>query len=184
MKFEVSHQASVPEELKFFIGPIYSSRFRRKVVCLSYPSIIYLLPYTIPPFLSLNIIQGLRYKYIFWFGKIISMVYFFWENIVRISFMPKAKDKSHEPWHNTRQSAWKDLEVPSGTHKVLFENSFRYCAVNEWNNIKPYIRNCVSLKVLNCLISKTILIVLKYFYYIFNVSFYLLLVVLKWFYVF
>ncbi len=47
--------------------------------------------------------------------------------------------------HNTRQSARKDLEVPPGTHKVLFENSFRYNAVNEWNNIKPYICNCVSL---------------------------------------
>ncbi len=47
--------------------------------------------------------------------------------------------------HNTRQSALKDLQVPPPTHKVLFENSFRYSAVNEWNNIKPYIRNCVSL---------------------------------------
>ncbi len=47
--------------------------------------------------------------------------------------------------HNTGQSAWKDLEVQPGTHKVLFENSFRYSAFNESNNIKPYIRNCVSL---------------------------------------
>ncbi len=39
--------------------------------------------------------------------------------------------------HNTRQSAQKDLEVPPGIHKVLFENCFRYSAVNEWNNIKP-----------------------------------------------
>ncbi len=47
--------------------------------------------------------------------------------------------------HTTRQSAQKDLDVPAGTHKVLFENSFRYSADNKWNNIKPYIRNCVSL---------------------------------------
>ncbi len=47
--------------------------------------------------------------------------------------------------HNTRESARKDLEVPPGTHKVLFENSVTYSAVNEWNNIKPYIHNCVSL---------------------------------------
>ncbi len=39
----------------------------------------------------------------------------------------------------------KNLEVPPGTHKVLFENSFQHSAVNEWNNIKPYIHNCVSL---------------------------------------
>ncbi len=47
--------------------------------------------------------------------------------------------------HNARQSARKDLEVPPCIHKILFENSFRYSAVNEWNNIIPYIRNCVSL---------------------------------------
>ncbi len=47
--------------------------------------------------------------------------------------------------HNTRHSTQKDLEVPTGTQKVLFENSFRYSTVNEWNNIKPYIRNCASL---------------------------------------
>ncbi len=55
---------------------------------------------------------------------------------------------------NTRQSAQKDLEVQPGTHKVLFENSFRYSAVNEWNNIKPYIlkkqktSNLISVTVL------------------------------------
>ncbi len=47
--------------------------------------------------------------------------------------------------HSTRQSAQKNLEVPPGSHMVLFENSFRFSAVNEWNNIKPYISNCVSL---------------------------------------
>ncbi len=47
--------------------------------------------------------------------------------------------------HNTRQGTQKDLEVPPGTHKVLFENSFRYSTVNKWNNIKPNIHNSVSL---------------------------------------
>ncbi len=36
-------------------------------------------------------------------------------------------------------------EVPPGIHKALFENSFRCITVTEWNNIKPHIRNCVSL---------------------------------------
>ncbi len=43
--------------------------------------------------------------------------------------------------NNTRQSAQRDVVVQPGTHKVLFENSFRYSTVNEWN-IKTYICNC------------------------------------------
>ncbi len=43
------------------------------------------------------------------------------------------------------------------THKILFENSVRYSTVTEWNNIKTHICN-----------------------YVFNISFYLLLIVHKY----
>ena len=50
---------------------------------------------------------------------------------------------------NTRQGAKscnnKDLEIPPGKHKMIFENSFGYSAIKLWNNIKPEIRNCTSL---------------------------------------
>ena len=38
-----------------------------------------------------------------------------------------------------------ELMIPPGIHKVIFEKSFKYSAIEHWNNIDPVIRNCDSL---------------------------------------
>ncbi len=50
---------------------------------------------------------------------------------------------------NTRQLTTsynrKDLQIPTGTHKVIYVNSFAYSSVKVWNSILPDVRNCNSL---------------------------------------
>jgi hypothetical protein len=46
---------------------------------------------------------------------------------------------------NTRQSTRKDLVVPPGKHKAIFEQTFRYSSVDLWNTLKPELRDSCSL---------------------------------------
>ncbi len=39
----------------------------------------------------------------------------------------------------------KDLQIPTGTHKMIYVNSFAYSSVKVWNSILPHVRNCHSL---------------------------------------
>ncbi len=39
----------------------------------------------------------------------------------------------------------KDLQIPTGTHKMIYVNSFEYSSVKVWNSILPDVRNCNSL---------------------------------------
>lgn len=47
----------------------------------------------------------------------------------------------------SRERSYKrnELVLPPGVHKVIFEKSFRYSAIEIWNDIDPIIRNCDSI---------------------------------------
>lgn len=46
---------------------------------------------------------------------------------------------------NTRQYTRKELQVPPGKHKQIFEHSFRFSSVYMWNSVKPEICDSCSL---------------------------------------
>ncbi len=39
----------------------------------------------------------------------------------------------------------KDLQIPTGTHKMIYVNILAYSSVKVWNSILPDVRNCNSL---------------------------------------
>ncbi len=80
-------------------------------------------------------------------GSIIITIYclwcalFPWENLER----KKREYISVRKEQLTISYNRKDLQIPTGTYKMIHVNSFAYSSVKVWNSILPDVRNCNSL---------------------------------------